>query len=486
MTEKPSGAQCENIITILAHDDQNGRIVASALDVEALDGEYRLIAERCVTYWRQYGHAPKAHTADLFADILEDPTNRRASLIRRILMQMAMLSEGINAKYVVDTLQRKNREGQLKEAILRSAEIITRQGDSSIEDVEEILADIMRARNQMFERGVKLDDPLEEFIEWLRNDNREFSTGIAVLDRRGIVPARKRIFLLIGPKGGGKSWFLVGVAKAALLRRLRVLHISLENSENETRMRYYQSLFGVPQQSAEMTRAPIILRDGNGDIRAIEHEDVPVQFDLNSPVLAEELAARMEQLRGKESNLIIKQFPNRALSVEMLSAYLDSIEMVDGFIPDLMVLDYPKLMKQNARSASDYRISLGHNLERLRALAFERNLALVVVDQLNRKGNENEVARSTDIGEDISQIQTADIVLTYSATRPERQFGLARVYVEHARSKKDKFGLLITQHLDRGQFCTDSVVLPDDYFDTLMPTNGVAETYEEDNGVPGD
>jgi hypothetical protein len=63
------------------------------------------------------------------------------------------------------------------------------------------------------------------------------------------------------------------------------------------------------------------------------------------------------------------------------------------------------------------------------------------------------------VAEDWSLTNTADIVLSFSATAAERQRGLGRMYVGKARDEEDKFGVLMTQSYRMGQFCLDSVML---------------------------
>ena len=85
---------------------------------------------------------------------------------------------------------------------------------------------------------------------------------------------------------------------------------------------------------------------------------------------------------------------------------------------------------------------------------------MVTADQLNREGFGAKQARASHVGEDWSQVHTADIVLSHSATEAEQRMGVARIFVDHARTSRDKFGVLIAQNFDIGQFALQSVLLP--------------------------
>ena len=53
----------EDLITLLCWDDSNGKIVAGLVDPALFPGDYAMIAERAIAYWKEYKEAPKTHTA---------------------------------------------------------------------------------------------------------------------------------------------------------------------------------------------------------------------------------------------------------------------------------------------------------------------------------------------------------------------------------------------------------------------------------------
>jgi hypothetical protein len=461
----------QNLITLLCLDDEYGQLVAKLIDPSTFDGEYKEVAVRACAYWQEHKRAPgRAHVQDLVADIMADSANRRASGMRRVIMNMLQLGEEINAQYVMNQLRLFARLQGLKDAILAAAELMNAPNATTIEEVENVLGNILRADNPGFDRGTKLNDDLRPFIDYLQTSNSEFVTGLTPLDDRGIVPARGAIMLLIAGKGRGKTWFLTNAGKNALMLHHKVLHVSLEINEPEQRMRYYQSLFGVARRTPDAGIDVTDLEVGErGQVVGFADSTVRPEFDFQSQSLQDELEVRVDLMGGRNDNLIIKRFPNRTLTVDGLSGYLDMLEQVDRFVPDILLLDYARLMKLPTSNAKDYRIGVGHNMEKLRALAVERNLALVTADQLNRTGHDAKQARSSHIGEDWSQVHTADVVLTHSATDAEKRRGLCRIYVDHARTEADKFGIIVSQNFAIGQFALQSALLPANYYDDIMP-----------------
>ncbi len=194
--DRPSIALAENLVTLLAHSNEHGRIVASAVEPRLFEGELRVFAERLTDFWDKYGRAPGDHTADLFADIIEDKKNARAQTFKRLLINTSKLAGTINTQYVLDQLETFNRQQRLKEAILQASRELTSPADprDSLERVETLLTDAARKRDlSKYDSGVGINN-VEELISFLEEKPREFDTGIQVLDRHHIVPMRGKDF----------------------------------------------------------------------------------------------------------------------------------------------------------------------------------------------------------------------------------------------------------------------------------------------------
>lgn len=468
--------QQQNIITMLAHSDQHGAIIAAMVDPDLFSGDYRPIAHACIKYWKDYKQAPKAHTPDLLETLLTEQ-GRRGSNIRRILEQMYSLAQtGINETYVMNTVMGFIRVRQAMEAINKGAALIN-NGDANLEQLTEIMRSITKAQHDLFTPAFSLDEELEPFLDWLATSRSEFPLGIKVLDNAGIGPQRKQLLLMIGGKGRGKSWFLINTATHAIMCHKKVLYLSLEMDEMEMRQRFFQSFFSIPERISNPMMRASFKRQGD-EVVGIQEQSLHCHFDFADPDLRTELETRMLTYGARLRNLRIKPFPNRTVTISVLESYLDWLQDTEDYQPDMLVIDYAKLMKLEGRTKDDHRLALSRNTEELRRIARERNLALVTADQLNREGFQAKQARSYHVGEDWSQTHTADTVLTHSTTEAEFERGLARLFVDHARGAKDKFGCLIISNYAVGQFCLDSAMMPNDYYERIMPTSGDQETIE--------
>jgi hypothetical protein len=482
MADKLGSSLAENLITVLCHDDVNGKIVAAMVEPELFEGDYREIAQRAQEYWHVHGEAPKVHTPDLISDILEDPKNKKAPTFRRILTSMLELSEELNTTYVLDQLHKFTRLQHLKSAVLQSAETLSRSQDLGIAEVEEIWQDLLKERQVAFEPGLRITD-YERVLAYMQSRDREFDTGIPELDDRYIVPARGSLMLLLGATGTGKSWGLIHLGKRALAQRKKVVHLTFELSEEQTLQRYYQSLFSIRKRGDAPVSVTQLDVDSLGHLTGFDEEEIEPEFSLTNEMAPLELENHIARAGHKIDNLFVRRFPPGHLTTNALRSFLDTLEQVEKFVPDLLIIDMIPNLKTDAKN---HRISLGANTLDVRALLIERNIAGASAMQANRSGAMRTHLRLTDIGEDWSAAQTADVVLVMSRTDAERRHGLARLYVGKAREEEDRFGLLITQNYAIGQFALESIPLRNKYWDLLAELKDKDAEYDSEEDDSGE
>lgn len=457
--EKLSASLSENILTLLVFDTEFCPIVRNTISANLFESAvFREIAAHAIDYYDQFKEAIKEHLADEMEDVLDGADKRKAASYKRVLDNLFLAKDGMNREYVVSKLNSFVRQQSLKSAIVKAVEAVE---DGNIDQAEIELNKGLKSQMVSFELGTAFADP-KQSLQFFDHVTDGIQTGITQLDRRDICPRRQELFMVVAPAKKGKSWALMQIGKWALLQRKKVLHVTLEMSEQRVSMRYIQSFFSVSKREAKI-RYPKFTHDDDGHFSNITMEEIVRPTLLDEGIRAK-LSSRLTREFRKRPPLIIKQFPTGALTIAMLNAYLDGLERFHKFVPDVLILDYPKLMKI---SALNLRIELGGITEQLRGIAVERNLALVTAAQGNRDSASAMIVTDTMIGEDYSQIATADNVVTYTQTAQEKKLGLARLYVSNGRNDEDKFVVLISQSYASGQFCLDSAMLANNYDDVL-------------------
>jgi hypothetical protein len=263
----------------------------------------------------------------------------------------------------------------------------------------------------------------------------------------------------------GKTWAAVHVGKQALLARKRVLHITNEVSEELTTQRYFQALFTIATSPAPYLRARLELDDDLNKLIGLPVRKLLPKRNFASPDVRKELRRLITPWGTRFGRLVVKEFPSGTLTVPHLEAYLDYLEQEHKFQPNVLIIDYPDLMAQDS---SNYRISLGRTFVDVRGILVDRKMAGFFPTQGNRSSLKAEKVRSDMVSEDISKINTADIVLTYSRTEGEKERGLARLHVAHARNNSDAITVILTQSYATGQYVLESFPMVSVYWELLQ------------------
>ena len=463
-----SDPMLENVVTMLGWSPQ-GHIVARMLEGTPLPDEYGLVGDRCIAYWGKHKKAPGVHLNDLFEDVFQRAGDPRAPGVRFILSNMLSIKDGINPEYVLSRMSDFRRASAISQAVLDIAKRISTGGETTVVEAEEILHELMRARSVEFDPGLTLQD-VDTFISHLTTE-RGMRLGIEPLDKIGVTPTRKTLHTMVGVTGHGKTWWLIHVGAQALRQRLKVVHFSLEISAPDVLQRYYQTLFTASEhQVKHQITALVTDQAGRLTGQTISEEDPEFAFRNGeeggiNPELHRELTTRLNILGASAANLRIRAWPPRVTSIDSIEAYLDTLSDMEHFEPDVILVDYPQLMKL---AIKDYRLALGQTVEHLRRLAIERNCAVCIVHQASRLGAKSKSVGMTHVAEDWSIVQTSDFVLTYSATDGERKLGLARLHIDKARAPGSVGRkLILTQNYDLGQYAITAALMPSNYLDYM-------------------
>ena len=433
------------------------------VDLSLFESSYREIAKAAYSYIDRYGEPPKTHIDEQLDYLLEGEDERKARHFGELLTYLHKSKDSINAQYALDRLNTFIRHQSLKRSILEAVDILQQDNEDAPDRAEKVILDGIKTRANVFDAGTILGD-YNRSLSFLNEDDREvFPTGIKELDQRGLGPTRGGLYLFVAPPKAGKTFFLVNLAKRAMLRRYRVCHVSLEMSEEQMSQRYMQSLFAIPKRKAQIS-AVSFTTDSLGRLSSIDQSAFNPSVSLQDPDVSKKIRQKADRFKKRINNMVLRQFPTSSLTIQGLTAYLDMLEDTKKFVPDLLILDYGDLMKVGS---DNYRIELGQVFKELRGLAVDRNIAVATATQSNREGADSKRVRATNVSEDFSKIATADCVLTFNSTDMERENGLGRIFVAAARNDEDRIEIAVAQNYSIGQFVTDSSLLYGHYWDLL-------------------
>lgn len=476
--ERMSPALQENLLALLCFDDKTCKTIRAAVgSPKIFEGKmYREIAGAAIDFLDTYKAPVKEHLPDELEALMNDSDPRVAAQYEKTIKQLHAMAPQVNSVYVISQLQKFVRLQTMKSALIASVEAAE---DGDIEKVEVLWTNALKAQVTTFEPGTNLAN-VDSALEFLDSQDDPMLIGIEALDHFGVGPRPGTLTILQAPLKRGKSWGLIHIGKMGLVQRLRVLHITLEMSERLTAKRYNQNLFSVTRNETSV-QVPRFSRNRDGTMSDVEYEEIET-LSYSDPDIRAKLATLIKR-RGARWDIRIKNFPSGTLTMEGLEAYVDGLERFEGFVPDLLVLDYAELMNlgKGGKDAADKRAATGKLFVDLRGFAVRRNLRLVTASQTNRQGIHKTVSDETDTAEDISKGFTADTILTYNQTKEEYELGLARIYVAAHRDGEGRQTALISQSYRSGQFCIDSVLVNSKHFEMIeRKTNRRRDSSGED------
>lgn len=452
------GSLAENILTMLVFHDE-AKMIRSIVSPNLWESAvYREIASHAIDFIDQFNEPIKEHLPDSLESILNGSDKRKADSYQRVIDNLYLAKDSVNTKYVISKLHDFIRQQNIKAAVVKTVEAIE-AGD--IVEAELQMQKGLRSQVNVFEMGINLADA-QDALSFMDDIEDGIRTGINELDKRDTMPRPGEMLLIVAPMKKGKSWALIHFGKHAILQRKTVAHVTLEMSEKKCTQRYIQALFSVTKRDA-MIKVPMFKQDELGRLIDIDYEEVkrPTFADAN---IRKSLTTRLRKELSRRAPLIIKQFPTSSLTISELEAWLDGLERFHKIVPDMLIIDYPDLMKMDAKNI---RTDTGIIYKELRGLFVRRNIAGVVASQGNRSSMNAKVVRDDQIAEDVSKIATADTVITYSQTEQEKKLGLARLFVSNVRNDEDKYMILISQCYSAGQFALDSTLMLSDYNDII-------------------
>jgi hypothetical protein len=447
----------EDVLAILMFSDDHFELVRNCIqNVNIFEPVYKEIAEISIAYIDEW-HKPIRDKLGIELDS-KIPDSERESYNAVIKDIYATKIKEDNPEYIIKKMTAFAERRSLHLDTTKAHQLILK---GEIAEAKELLHKSLNYSLSIFDPGIRVSD-IDSLFKDIENE-RTYKTGVKALDDMGVGPAAKQVFLFIAGTKKGKSWSCVHVGKTNVLNKVRVAHFTLEVSANVIRQRYIQSLLELAApwlNNKEIITPNDFIRDGDSKLMTIPDVGLVTRRALipsNKSFIQQEIKKYQSLL---DTYLRLKMFPRGRVTVTELRGWLDSLESTEGFIPEVVIIDAPYHIATNVEH---HRLDLGENLTQLGGLAMERNYAIFGTHQINREGYTSKNAGNEHIAEAFLLVQLADTVVVQNQTLSEFRKKLARITVTGGRSQASNFTVLINQNLDIGQFCLDSVLVPDNY-----------------------
>ena len=461
-------------------------------------------------YFDAYGEAPGRHIQDIYLTEKKGLDDAEAELVAAFLLDISsqyQSGEKVNVDYLLDKAAAFSK--------VRSAFLLVERVKAlaSLDKGDEAEHAIVTYRQAGFgsqsSSWTNPNDP--EFVRntLLRIEDRsdELVRFPGMLGR--LLGAFKRRWLVAiqGPSKRGKSWWLGEIRTMALLDRLKVVEVNLEMSREELATRYWMrisargehdSTYLYPVFDCELnqdgscmkpfraSRVQLLddkgLRPGHGEkpegyvacdeCRRVRGE----KADYRPRIFHEFIERRGLTVAGVNrrigafgtmhgaDNYRIICYPRFSAGMKQIKLDLDMLEATQGFIPDVIVVDYADVVRPGDRRLSK-RDQIDDVWMRLAGMADERHCLVATATHSAMRRVEKKRSQSmVDVSEDTRKINHIDALIMLDQTEAEKRAGVMRVGLGAHRHRR--FNAMrrvqVLSCFDAGQPVLDSEFTDDD------------------------
>jgi replicative DNA helicase len=402
----------EKIVQAMLLDRQWAAQFAEVLQIDYFQyAHLKLVADQYTKYHTKYKEFP---SGDLLLSIIKEKLKnaKDAELteeVKKLFFRVEAKQDLGDLGYIKEQALDFCKKAGLQKALERSIDHI--QGN----DYDKILGELNKAiaSGNEYSAGLDLYDDIE--ARYSETYRRTIATGIQELDQRKILNGglgSGELGICVAPSGVGKTHFLVQMGASAIQSSRNVIHYTFELNERVTGIRYDSNLTNIPSLDC---------------------------YDQK-----EKIKKFYEKNKNNFGKLLIKYIPSSEASCYTIKNHIDKLN-VNGFIPDLILVDYAGMMKSASKSEF-LRIELKKVCEELRELAVELDCPVWTALQSNKEGSEAEVVDLKNMAESYAQGNPADFVLGLSRKSQEKSSGFGNIFVAKNRAGLDGIKYLI--HLD--------------------------------------
>lgn len=255
----------------------------------------------------------------------------------------------------------------------------------------------------------------ESQADFYNSEVSRVPTGIDCLDdiTNGGFPRKTLNTLLLGTHVG-KTLLMCNIAASTYMRGQNVLYITLEESENKIRQRIDANLLDI---------------------------DMDDLIGINK----EKYLKQIEKIKAKQtSRLVVREYPTVSASALTFKALLAELKLKEGFVPDLICIDYLGicLSSRGSNAGDNSNTKLQGISEELRGFAQWANAAVITGQQLNRGGAvDNSDPDMSDVADSFGSLFVADFVLVGVAPKELKAKGLMMFIQQKNRHRNISYRL---------------------------------------------
>jgi len=433
----------QRLLTALITSDEFLSQASAVLDTSLIDvAPFRTIAEWCVEYHAKYHCAPRKDIAAIHESWAEDHDGPEANAIEDLLGEVSGSYDDhdpLNVPYMLDHLraflERKGLErlqDDVDNALHSGRPEDAKQHILGYKPVE-LLANM----------GI---DPLRDTDAWERAFSisakplLEFPGDAGVFLNHALT--RDAFIGIQGPEKRGKTWWCIEFVIRALRERLKVAFFQVGDLSEHQAMIRIGTYFAQRPSRADLcgnvdvpTEIIKPQRPEGEDEEEEEGEGLQVRTKtrvFNKPLTKTAcIKAGKKFMKGcglnpNKSYFKVSIHPNTTVNVRGITSILDHWEMMEGFIPDVIVIDYADILAPEDPRMPP-RDQVNDTWKSLRRLSQERHCLVLAPTQANASSYDTHTMTMRNFSEDKRKLAHVTGMIGLNQTENEKKVGVMRL-----------------------------------------------------------
>lgn len=458
----------------------------------------KTVMKWAIDYYERFEEAPKQHIQSIF-DIekskLDDAEMEIIQTFLKTLSKNYVEDQGINDEYVIDQAMQYFRKREVEIRVETAQKLIE---IGKVDKAEQELLQMKKVVRITSNWSNPFDT--EKIQEVFDEDKRGiFRFPGAMGDLFGDLE-RGWFVAILAPFKRGKTWMLQEAVVVGALSGLKTVFISLEMKDKNINERIYKRLTAYGKEGNPNHVVPVFdciknqvgscekgirrnryaLYDGEGDLPEfrpdMDYRPCCVCKDLKTEKEDYELSTWFEVMEKTEftaknvnkklksfqkfygDNIRVKCYPRFSASLADIRRDLDILEQTEGFIPDLIAIDYADILRPEGRGSNENRNNLDEIWKNIAAVAAERHALMFSASQGNRGSIYKENMDQADLAEWIGKLGHVDVFASVNQSLDEKKRGIARIGLLAHRHQEfhEKDHCMILQQFALGQAHLDS------------------------------
>ncbi len=426
----------KKIITAMVVSEEFLSQITSMIDVDLIQAKhFQQIAKWCLSYYEQYNDAPKENIESIYhawtakgkaADEVVDAVH---DVLENISEQYEE-EPNLNVPYLLDVAADYFSTRRI-EALKDELEYSLTEGNkdaatAAIADFGEITTG--------FDLGI---DPLNDetawdaafaesqkpLIDWKsKSANYFFSHALC---RDGLIG-------ILAPEKRGKTWWCLELAIKAVSQRKRVALFEVgDMSQSQIMKRLGVRLSCRPAFRSDLGVIDVPKKIWREDDEIfIENKEVECDRISNASTSkkAVQKFLRGHGIRPDDSYFKISVQPNSSANVNDIAIIIKKWERYDGFIPDIIIIDYADILAPEPGTGSlSTRDQANATWKALRRLSQERHCLVIAPTQADAASYSQETLDAQNFSEDKRKLGHVTGMLGLNQTREEKARGIMRL-----------------------------------------------------------